>query len=105
MTFEQLRRQWPWREIRGCPGRWVFVGPDRKRRTPESIVGPHVPLRPFRVPAARDVVYVGVFVGGGLLSYARADGTWLHTLNTEAGLRRKLAELGIDVEAAGLVAG
>jgi len=35
---------------------------------------------------------------GGLISYKRADGTYLHTLNTAEGLERKLASLGIELK-------
>lgn len=41
--------------------------------------------------------------GGGLLSYARADGRSVHTLNTESGLARKLIALaGVRAVAASL---
>jgi len=32
---------------------------------------------------------------GGLISYRKADGRFLHTLNTREGLDRKLRQLGI----------
>jgi hypothetical protein len=48
-----------------------------------------------RVPGARDPVIVARFEDGGLISYLRADGTYVHTLNTCEGLERKLAQLGI----------
>jgi hypothetical protein len=35
--------------------------------------------------------------GGGLISYARGDGSYLHTLNTPDGFARKLRQLGIPV--------
>ena len=35
---------------------------------------------------------------GGLISYRKSDGRFLHTLNTTAGFRRKLEQLGIEVE-------
>jgi len=66
---------------------------------PPSIVGDAVVVRRFTSPAARDPIDVACFAGGGLLSYARPDGTWLHTLNTPDGLRRKLTQLGIDLPA------
>jgi hypothetical protein len=41
--------------------------------------------------------------GGGLLSFARADGRYVHTLNTESGLARKLIALaGVDAMVASL---
>ena len=33
--------------------------------------------------------------GGGLLTYARGDGTFVHTFNTESGLLRKIAALRV----------
>ena len=36
--------------------------------------------------------------GGGLLTYVRGDGSYLHTLNTESGLSRKLEDLGLRLE-------
>ena len=47
---------------------------------------------------ARDRVVVTWLGGWGLISYARRDGTWLHTANTPDGFRRKLADLGIPFD-------
>ena len=33
--------------------------------------------------------------GGGLLTYERGDGTFVHTFNTESGLLRKIAALRV----------
>ena len=46
---------------------------------------------------ARDAVIVGRFEGGGIISCRKEDNTYLHTLNTEEGLERKLAQLGISL--------
>jgi hypothetical protein len=56
-----------------------------------------VPVLVAKVAAARDEVHVGRVPGGGLISYRQADGTFVHTLNTEEGLARKLADLGLDL--------
>lgn len=45
--------------------------------------------------AAADPVIVTPFDDGGLISYRKADGRFLHTLNTREGLERKLDQLGI----------
>lgn len=45
---------------------------------------------------ARDPVLILVGSGFGVISYCRPDGRFLHTLNTPAGFRRKLQDLGID---------
>jgi hypothetical protein len=44
---------------------------------------------------ARDPVIVAPFEDGGLISYRKADGMFLHTLNTREGFERKLRQLGI----------
>ena len=85
-----------WTPICGCPGRYGLAdGAVRDR--PESLVT-HGTAREFTVPTARDVVVVTPFVaGGGLISYRRTDGTYLHTLNTPDGFTRKLEQLGIEL--------
>jgi len=49
----------------------------------------------FSSGAAKDTVLVVQLDDGGLISYARADGSVVHTLNTVEGFGRKLAQLGI----------
>jgi hypothetical protein len=44
---------------------------------------------------ARDPVIVTPFEDGGLISYRKADGMFLHTLNTREGFERKLRQLGV----------
>jgi hypothetical protein len=96
MKLEELRSGWDWVPIRGCPGRFLFREGAVNLR-PEELVGLDCGLKEFRVAGARDVVVVGRFEGGGIISYRKEDGTYLHTLNTESGLERKLAQLGISV--------
>jgi len=47
------------------------------------------------VEKARDTVLVAPLDRGGVISYQRADGSFVHTLNTPEGFARKLAQLGI----------
>jgi hypothetical protein len=54
----------------------------------------------YRVPAARDPVLVVELEGGGLISYLREDGALIHTLNSSDGFRRKLRQLGVELEGA-----
>lgn len=44
---------------------------------------------------ARDPVIVTPLDAGGLISYRKADGMFLHTLNSREGFERKLRQLGI----------
>ena len=50
--------------------------------------------------AAKDRVLVVPLEDGGLISYARADGRLVHTLNTAEGFGRKLSQLRISLEGA-----
>lgn len=94
VTFDTLRAAWPWRPIPDCPGRFVLAtGPSRV--SPGSLA-PGVPLAEHRVAGARDPVLVARFADGGLISYRRPDGTYVHTLNSREGIDRKLAQLGIE---------
>ena len=96
INLEVLRARWGWAPIRGCPGRFLLRDGAIDLR-PEDLVGPDCELKEFRVEGARDAVIAGRFEGGGIISYRKADNTYLHTLNTEEGLERKLAQLGISL--------
>lgn len=93
---EQLMQSWHWRPIPGCPGRFVFQG--ALTTSIEELVGP-LPVEVYS-GKARDRVAVVRFPKGGLISYCRAGGTLLHTLNTEDGFRRKLSQMAISFEGA-----
>lgn len=96
MGFEELKSSRDWVPIRNCPGRFRL----REAVTgvaPEELVGPGCELKEFRVGGARDPVVAGRFEGGGIISYRKAGGTYLHTLNTDEGFERKLAQLGIEL--------
>ncbi len=82
--------------IPDCPGRYVLR---RIRDTdgPQAIVTSGEVITEHHVAKARDTVVVTWLDGWGLISYSRADGTWLHTANDPDGFRRKLADLGIPL--------
>lgn len=65
--------------------------------SPEKLAPEHI-SREYRVADARDAVVVVRFKDGGLISYRKPDGRFLHTLNTEEGFQRKLEQLGIRVD-------
>ena len=80
--------------IPNCPGRYVLR---RVRNTddPQAIITSGAAVTEHHVARARDTVVVTWLEGWGLISYSRANGTWLHTANDPDGFRRKLADLGI----------
>jgi hypothetical protein len=96
LTVAALLTRHRWAPLHGCPGRFVLRGAP-PRLAVEELVGPGVAVQSHRVPGANDEVLVAALSDGGLISYRRADGTHVHTLNTPEGLARKLAQLGIPV--------
>lgn len=97
MTFDELILKWSWKPIRNCPGRYIICAAP-PNLSPEDLLGPATDFRLFRVAAAEDAVVVARLDKGGLISYSRTDGTYLHTLNTEEGFERKLSNLGVKLE-------
>jgi hypothetical protein len=96
MGFDEIQRAWDWRPIRGCAGRLVLGGVGARLR-PEEILGPEVEIAEFKVSGAKDVVLVARLDCGGIISYRREDGSFVHTLNTEEGFERKLRQLQIEL--------
>ena len=96
MTFEELWQRGVWVPIRDCPGRFVLQG-----QAPSfglaDLFGCELEILRFPTSAARDCVLVVRLENGGVISYERADGSFLHTLATEEGLGRKLTQLGIHL--------
>jgi hypothetical protein len=93
-SFDSILARWNWREINGCPGRYVLD--QDARLTVAEVVGLNVAVRECTLPNARDPVLVVMFDGGGLISYRRPNGECVHTLNTAEGLDRKLVQRGLN---------
>lgn len=96
LTFETLWKRGVWVPIRDCPGRFVLHG-----RLPTlslaELFGFEPEILRFPTSAARDCVLVVRLEDGGVISYQRADGSFLHTLATAEGFVRKLTQLGIQL--------
>ncbi len=84
-----------WRPIPNCPGRYLFNGVGNP--TLADLIGPHADVGIFHTSRAADPVHVVVLPGGGLISYAKPGGRFVHTLNTAEGFARKLEQLGIPL--------
>jgi hypothetical protein len=94
VAFSALFDRWAWRPIPNCPGRFALAsGP--VATPPEDIVPGATGGSEHVCGAAKDPVIVTPFEDGGLISYRKADGMFLHTLNTREGFERKLRQLGI----------
>ena len=95
MTVAQLLREWSWEEMKTAPGRFQLVAPSPQPPM-EELLGAEMEVRTVPSSAAGETIVLAEFEDGGLISYRRADGTWVHTLNTRSRYRRKLWELGIE---------
>jgi hypothetical protein len=95
MTFAAIMSQWSWRPIANCPGRFVLSS-GRSSLAPSEIASAAVGvLTEHVIPGTSDPVIVAELEDGGLISYRKPDGTFIHTLNTVEGFDRKLRQLGI----------
>ena len=97
MKFGDLQQRGLWEPIRNCPGRYALhdVSPTLSI---VDLLGADESIQQTPTPKARDSVWIARLEDGGLISYARSDGSWLHTLNSEEGFERKLKQLEIDVD-------
>ena len=95
MDFDTLFAARRWHPIRNCPGRFALADGAVPNGPAALVADAH--SQEFTVANARDPVVVTPLLVGGLISYKRRDGTFLHTLNTAEGFARKLADLGIDL--------
>lgn len=94
MRFDELKSRWNWKPIRACPGRYVLHG-GSNTLAPEDLLNNEVGISEFHVDKAKDIVVIAQLKDGGLISYRKPDGTYLHTLNTVEGFKRKLSQLEI----------
>ena len=93
-TFAALFNRLAWRPIPNCPGRYVLAaGP--VATPPHDMVPGANDASEHVSAAAKDPVLVTPFEDGGLISYRKSDGMFLHTLNTPEGFERKLRQLAI----------
>lgn len=92
-TIDEMRAAWPWEDIPGCPGRLRLRVP-MPDTSPVQLAGDDAVAVRMTSAVCKDAIeLVALAGGGGLLCYRRADGTYVHTLNTAAGLARKLVQL------------
>jgi hypothetical protein len=100
-SLQKLWEVWSWSEIKNCPGRYVTkhnihattISPDDLLQS----LNIHCLLNEYHVDN-KDTIVIGAFQdGGGLLTYVKNDGRYVHTLNTRSGLLRKITSLGLDL--------
>jgi hypothetical protein len=93
-TRAHLMAELPWKPIRGCPGRLVVDG--LSERSVEELAGLISPASPRTSNVARDPILAVQLPDGGLISYVKPDGRYLHTLATPDAFERKVRQLGFE---------
>ena len=94
LTFDEIMTRWAWKPIPRCPGRWVLSMAEF-HGAPEAMAGSGAEVVVFEAGRTADPVVVVWLDEGGLISYKKGEGRYLHTLGTAEGFERKLAQLGI----------
>lgn len=93
-TREQLLTDASWKPIPGCPGRLVHDG--LSARSVEDLVGSATALPTRTSAVARDPIVIALLTDGGVISYCKPEGMYLHTLATPEAFVRKLRQLGFE---------
>ncbi|CAE7658514.1 unnamed protein product [Symbiodinium microadriaticum] len=106
-VLEKLWQGHRWKELRNCPGRYTTSDSEARGKAPARLLDDLKILSATVevVPEGKDRILVGRFSGGGgLLTYCKDGGVYVHTLNTESGLIRKIDALQLSSYAATLLA-
>lgn len=96
MTFDAVKKLGEWVPIRDCPGRFVLRGVSPTLSVAD-LLGDGIWIQQLQSSKARDAVFVVRLEDGGTISYRQSAGSWLHTLCTRDGFRRKLEQLEITL--------
>lgn len=108
LCHEDLLSLLPWREIKDCPGRYVLrkKGGNYCDFSPSEFIFEITKqkmktytVEGFVSKMNEKILLIPFSCQGGLLTYAKADGSYVHTLNTPSGYKRKLEALHIPLEA------
>lgn len=93
-TFAEALMLGTWEPIPNCPGRHVLRGASESMSL-SKLLGPGVDVMEYHPSEQRDRVFVARLTDGGIISYLRSSGGWVHTLGNSEGFARKLNQLGI----------
>ena len=92
-TFEKTFNAGDWKPIRNCPGRFQLIG-GHSEISVENLTESENPVVEISIDVVPDKVLIIEFEdGGGIISYVKDNGRFIHTLNTKEGFKRKLNQL------------
>lgn len=91
--FETLFIAYKWKPIYGCPGRYILK--EKHHYTIKELTHGRTDITILSTNKAPDIVCVVILIDGGIISYKKDDGSFVHTLNNTSGFIRKLEKLEI----------
>ncbi|MBN2444973.1 MAG: hypothetical protein JXJ04_26700 [Spirochaetales bacterium] len=91
--FYSLSNSFKWKPIYGCPGRYILK--EEGMFTLRDIIGNTCAICTYVTDKANDEVCIVVLRNGGIISYKKQDGSFVHTLNSREGFLRKLIMLDL----------
>lgn len=106
--LQRLWEQHDWTEIKCCPGRYTSSSRTLRTTPPEVVISMLRSEKPMLLSEQRvcslpgkDDLFVARFAGGGgLLTYIKTSKfSFVHTLNTESGMYRKLMAMKVGITA------
>ncbi|MCK5684175.1 hypothetical protein KAJ27_08635 [bacterium] len=89
--FHELKNNYKWKPIWGCPGRYIFSSGVVKITIQQLTNNINTVYEEIFTGTTDPVLYC-FFEGGGLISYRKENG-YLHTLCDTDGMNRKIASL------------
>ena len=95
MTFKSLYKDYEWKEIYGCPGRYVLK--QGLQISIGELTNNRFDFKLYRSPKTIDPFYIVIFPDGGLISYKKENGFLIHTLCDRKGFKRKIEDLDLDL--------
>ncbi|MBN2531640.1 MAG: hypothetical protein JXB88_02045 [Spirochaetales bacterium] len=91
--FDTLFAAYKWKPIYGCTGRFILR--EKNQYTIAELTQGRVDIKTFSTDRAQDMVCIVIFDNGGIISYKKDDGSYVHTLNNKDGFIRKLKMLDL----------
>jgi len=94
-SFNDIFDKFQCRPIPGCPGRYIIK--NSHHLSVKGICGTEAETEEFTSGSVPDPVIVCRFDDGGIISYRKPDGSFVHTLNNNEGFKRKCRDLDIQL--------
>ncbi|QDT29605.1 hypothetical protein [Gimesia panareensis] len=95
MKVADLLERFQWKKIPDTQGRFTLPQSQAQLSVEDLIGTDEVEIKQHPSAHPEEVIHIVELEDGGLISYQRQNGTFLHTLNSENMFKRKQWELGI----------